>query len=72
MLTNKGAVICDIETYDWIPSVNGARQWHDTPRAKINGERWLQGLESLPNNFKPKPKIKPERKTKPDSPEPLE
>ena len=44
MLSSRGVAICDREAYDWIPSPNGAARWHETPRAKVNGFRWAQGL----------------------------
>lgn len=44
MLSSNGCAICHHEAYNWIPSRNGARLWHETPRARVNGARWAAGL----------------------------
>lgn len=44
MLSSNGCAICHQEAYNWIPSHNGARLWHDTPRARVNAARWAAGL----------------------------
>jgi hypothetical protein len=47
MLSENGVAISHKFAYDWIPSVNGARLWHETPRAKLNGRRWAMGLPPI-------------------------
>lgn len=48
MLSKKGKFLKDAEIYNWIPSVNGARKWKDTPWAIQNSHRLIHGEEILP------------------------
>jgi len=47
MLSTRGVIEHDVEAYNWIPSPDGATRWIDTPRARINGLRWVNGMPPI-------------------------
>ena len=42
-LCKKGIVYHNEIIYEWVPSINGAATWRDTPLSRINGARWAAG-----------------------------